>query len=75
MTEQHMPTPWRVMHGRTYRIWGTGPVGELYGSEDAAFIVRACNAHEQLVEALGFYAIIHSDLGAPARAALAALEA
>jgi len=43
--------------------------------KDAAILLRACNAHEWLVEALRFYAAIHSDLGSRARAALAAAEA
>ena len=56
-TAQHTPTPWRL--GR----WGTsivGPAGDVIALEgphaapehDLAFIVRAVNAHDALVEAL-----------------------
>ena len=60
--EKHTPTPYKVIGGEgTCRI-----VATLYDNpydvainitpEDAAFIVRACNAHDKLVEALGVIA-------------------
>jgi hypothetical protein len=54
----HTPTPWDyyendgepaiVTNDGTWR----GTVAKVELSEDAAFIVRACNAHDALVEAL-----------------------
>jgi len=64
MTTQHTPTPWTA---RGERIVADRPIGFGGYNEDdilslarspevrranAAFIVLACNAHEQLVEAL-----------------------
>lgn len=64
-TQQHTPTPWegpfsqnnpawRGVHKRGLPIctaWN-GPNGEEFAEPNAAFIVRACNAHEALVAAL-----------------------
>ena len=61
MTE-HTPTPWFVMHGTDImhgdkatrhasvdKLWADGGT---QACANAAFIVRACNAHDELVAAL-----------------------
>ena len=100
MTTQHTPTPWQHGEGicehKIYSI--TRPeldeIARCYGDsakeahDNAAFIVRACNAHEGLVEAVEkvrawLEAVIASDqypIGAPTAVnhlvtALAAVEA
>ena len=64
MTQEtkHTPTPWEVETNPNIKIYiraGTKEIchmceGDLYGRPDvnAAFIVRACNSHDALVEAL-----------------------
>lgn len=65
MTTQHTLTPWRAEHAvRTARtgmkewqvISGTQVVASMVGTSaaeaNAEFIVRACNAHDELVAAL-----------------------
>jgi len=59
---KHTETPWtlsepQAVHGiETYEIhWSADGecVAEIvHGKDDAAFIVRACNAHDELVAAL-----------------------
>jgi len=51
-TATHTPTPYRVYASR--RIMGPDStyVGSATSEENAAFIVRACNAHDELVAAL-----------------------
>ena len=59
MTTQ-TPTPWYANGNRIYRDAGDGIRGDKVAEcpsswnaiDDAAFIVRACNAHEGLVEAV-----------------------
>ena len=58
MNTKHTPTPWTVLDGLSYPEPFTGiaggngrdpvPLNEI----NAAFIVRACNAHDDLVAAL-----------------------
>lgn len=61
MTTQHTPTPWRMSsmrNGETIQIvQAYAPVARIAlvsprKPENAAFIVRACNAHDELVAAL-----------------------
>ena len=69
----HSPLPWTCenRHGYDYEIWsgeneivsvGAGTDAEA----DAAFIVRACNAHDSLVAAcealLNFFGDLHAEL-------------
>lgn len=64
MTQKHTPTPWitqqienhiQIMRGHEYGYTG---IGQTYHTDletnkaNAAFIVRACNSHDALVEAL-----------------------
>ena len=59
---EHTPTPWnvakaRVLQGREHWTIETKngrntPVSAILKEEDAAFIVRAVNSHEELLEAL-----------------------
>ncbi len=60
MNAPHTPTPW-VQKGRRVEVHGRGTIvecplptsgGVFEATENAAFIVRACNAHEELVAAL-----------------------
>lgn len=52
---QHTPTPWEDIEGEPYHgieiIDGNGHCF-MATKEDRAFIVRACNSHDALVEAL-----------------------
>jgi len=60
MTTQHTPTPWRAIgftieshdydHELVCRVSKSG--GGTRIEANAAFIVRACNAHDELVAAL-----------------------
>ncbi len=54
METKHTPTPYTLLGGT--RIWLTGAdersVGSIHRPEDAAFIVKACNSHAALLEAL-----------------------
>lgn len=58
MSAQHTPTPWSVDRGLVIRDAEGKWVANVDGGNDAvsktraAFIVRACNAHDDLVEAL-----------------------
>ena len=60
MTAKHTPTPWHVGTTRkdaTTVLCHQGILAEVYGRRsdreaDAAFIVHACNAHDELVAAL-----------------------
>lgn len=52
---EHAPTPWRIAGKGTIRA-GDGWVGTVHWHKreaNAAFIVKAVNAHEALVKALG----------------------
>lgn len=53
---QHTPTPWRVgdAGATVFAPKSHSPlmVAQRLKRDDAAFIVRACNAHDALVEAL-----------------------
>lgn len=54
-SQQHTPTPWTVSLADGKAIGQTDSGDELVyanSREDAAFIVRAVNAHEELVAAL-----------------------
>ena len=81
----HTPTPWKIHSGRAQGAYG--PVeAEIRGANfvtvrlgrysdqvkaDAAFIVRSCNAHTQLMEALEailIYAKTMDGLSAPVAA-------
>jgi len=89
MTTQHTPTPWQHGEGicehKIYSI--TRPeldeIARCYGDsakeahDNAAFIVRACNAHEGLIEALeriAWHELTWKESRDVARAALAATE-
>lgn len=75
MTEQkHTPTPWAKGNALShvaceddgepikYRIHsGSVTIGYVHDADDAAFIVRACNAHDELVAVLS--AIVTDYLG------------
>ena len=62
MEAKHTPTPWNVAaYNGSFEIvtdsWdvASGSIGDrgpIRNAEDAAFIVRACNSHDALVEAL-----------------------
>lgn len=65
MTTQHTPTPWRVEEDKKNLIAATSPgffldpvarcnVSGVHEADkaNAAFIVLACNAHEELLAAL-----------------------
>lgn len=71
MKTQHTPGPWHVEKacGR-YELWPKDKgephcyVGTVQTSDDAKFIVRACNNHHALLEALQrFAAIEQSTIG------------
>jgi hypothetical protein len=54
---KHTPTPWKHVHyDETFftieTMDGNVQTAEAYSEEDAAFIVQACNAHDDLVAAL-----------------------
>lgn len=92
MSTQHTPTPWHVakddpaaifnsMGGYVTRIDGNAVQTRAAIEGNAAFIVRACNAHDELVAALAQIARLSAEgevsanmqyaLGDIARAALA----
>lgn len=52
--EKHTPTPWEARNGSIYPVKsdGTAIAQFVIKQEDADFIVRACNSHEELLEAL-----------------------
>lgn len=59
-TATHTPTPW-TLRGRLVEVSGRGEIarcilpadgGVFEATENAAFIVRACNTHDELVAAL-----------------------
>ncbi len=55
MTQTHTPTPYRINdNDKRQVITGnrTGVIATCQSRENAAFIVRACNNHAALVEAL-----------------------
>lgn len=63
MTQKHTPTPWHTQRGS---IVGNGEQVAIVGNEgqvlisdrniaDAAFIVRACNTHDELADAISDY--------------------
>jgi hypothetical protein len=59
---KHTPTPWHVRcnpddHEENYIYWKEGlkyrqVCENVRGKKDAEFIVRACNAHDDLISAL-----------------------
>lgn len=55
---KHTPTPWFATSGSidgrddVYCTGQEGTIAQNVRPQDAAFIVRACNAHDKLVEAL-----------------------
>lgn len=52
-TQQHTPTPWYEINNVLFGPSGKAvDIGHVYRTTDAAFIVRACNAHDSLVAAL-----------------------
>lgn len=54
MTTKHTKTPWH-QNGMYVNANSARPVCEIaeaHGEDDAAFIVRACNSHERLVDVL-----------------------
>jgi hypothetical protein len=85
--QRHSPTPWRAIdsivilseadHG--FSTWlANCQVGGATRPEqcaNAAFIVKAVNAHEQLVKALQQIALFDDTSGEVARAALKAADA
>lgn len=84
---KHTPTPWRISGTSSHRVTGKHGVLANCGNDsthsavedqcaaNAAFIVRACNAHEELLEALQKIATCESqapgDVVDIARAAIA----
>lgn len=63
-TQQHTPTPWKVMHNEIGLEWNIEAGNELIAVlvpknqrnlDNAAFIVRAVNSHEALLAALKRY--------------------
>lgn len=91
---KHSPLPWRtLLPNDTLIVSATGvetaqTLGDYHAGDadvmeaDAAFIVRACNSHHDLLEALRYYASPEAwtvnqvegadgDYGAKARAAIA----
>ncbi|MBA8886128.1 hypothetical protein FHW12_000319 [Dokdonella fugitiva] len=64
MSAQHTPTPWHTGEGKAERIiyaddgFAVADAAVFHGrhvespANNAAFIVRACNAHDELVAAL-----------------------
>lgn len=53
--QSHTPTPWVATEKHIHTIHGPGSgynVGTLISEEDAAFIVKAVNCHEELVKCL-----------------------
>lgn len=59
MSTQHTPTPWHdeigapgSSSGLTVRDENGNIIARVGSIDDAAFIVRACNAHDELVAAL-----------------------
>lgn len=79
----HTPTPWHVdhhVHIKAENGWRVASVNVPSGSvgswgvnpsDNAHFIVRAVNCHEELLAALEQYASGLTDTGACARAAIA----
>jgi hypothetical protein len=63
MNTNHSPTPWRLykcLAGEYQEIFGPhGPHHDdrlpIIGRADAAFIVRACNCHEELLKVIQLY--------------------
>jgi hypothetical protein len=53
MSNEHTPTPWSAIGKGVY---GSGRMsvrlGDMYGKEDSEFLVRAVNAHDDLVALL-----------------------
>jgi hypothetical protein len=62
MTQKHTPTPWGASHAKRHSLVHNVPLGREYQvrvevtgeshEANAAFIVRAVNAHDDLVKAL-----------------------
>ena len=53
MTAQHTPTPWNKKYqGNLIRDKNDSVLAEVIDTSNAAFIVRAVNSHDALVEAL-----------------------
>lgn len=55
MTTKHTPTPWHQEGVQIHDAAGEVIIGASYGinrKADTPFIVRACNSHDALVEAL-----------------------
>lgn len=58
---EHSPLPWRAdreAHGYMRPVVAdsnSSPIAILYSEADAAFIVRAVNCHEQMIEALEYF--------------------
>ena len=88
MTTQHTPTPWQAPETISFYILGASELGQFVANAstkaNADFIVRACNAHDELVAALSQIARLASEgevsanmqyaLGDIARAALAKID-
>ena len=56
-TTNHTPTPWKVtpFHSGVFYVdqqSNNSAIAAVDGEQDAAFIVRACNSHDELVKAL-----------------------
>jgi hypothetical protein len=55
MSAEHTPTPWYISGKSTIRRGSNDWIGYVHwrnGAANAEFIVRACNAHDNLVAAL-----------------------
>jgi len=66
---KHTPTPWHIEKINGFQIAcadETNPdyVAEVYNEANAAFIVKACNMHDDLVELLEYFhgfAVLNDD--------------
>lgn len=46
------PGPWHIEEDELYGIWaGEEEIAEVWAERNARFIVQACNAHDELLEA------------------------
>lgn len=81
--QQHTPTPWEMHQGQDYvHVYGGNflndsehPLADVTHARDAAFIVKAVNAYEELVNALRLIADRDKgQAGIEAREALARAE-
>lgn len=53
-TQPHTPTPWKTDGRSIFQPGGSVIAGTVEKSQNAAFIVRAVNAHDEMLTALKF---------------------